>query len=130
MRTGTTLALVVVKGNCTFAYNLGDSKIYRFHDGRLLRVANDHTVAEDKVWMGLLTPRQAEKSSERHILTCDIGNRYYASPDFYGPFYDKKFLLCSDGLTEMLNYQEISAIINNSEIASETISDTVNKLKD
>ena len=127
VRSATTLALVVIKESNKFmAYNLGNSRIYRFENDRLLRITNDHTVAEDKVRMGLLTPKKAEQSSERHILTAYVGNRDYTSPDFYGPYNSSKIILCSDGLTDMLSYQEISTIVKNSESASET----VNKLVD
>ena len=104
---GTTLAMVVIKEDSFMAYNLGDSRIYRVEDGRLLRITEDHTVAEEKVRMGLLTFRQAMKSRERNILTRYIGMPYDEFPDDYGPFYSEKILLCSDGLTDMLSHHEI-----------------------
>ena len=117
--TGTTLAMVVIKEDSFIAYNLGYSRIYRKENGRLLRITDDHTVAEDKVRMGILTPKQAERSRERNILTRYVGMPYddfMSFPDAYGPYkFDGKILLCSDGLTDMLSYREISEIVSRSD---------------
>ena len=69
--------------------------------------------------MGILTPKQAERSRERNILTRYIGMPYddfMSFPDAYGPYkFDGKILLCSDGLTDMLSYREISEIVSRSD---------------
>ena len=119
VRTGTTLAMLVIQEDSFMAYNLGDSRIYRTERGRLLRVTDDHTIAEDKVRMGILTPKQAEKSPEHNILTRYVGmsdDGVMSLPDSYGPYkLDGKILMCSDGLTDMLSYNEIAGLINSSD---------------
>ena len=131
IRTGTTLALVVIKENFFTAYNLGDSRIYRVQNKRLIRVTDDHTVAEDKVRLGLLTPKQAEKTPEKNFLTKCIGifdNE--VTPDVNGPYdfnENEKILICSDGLTDMLSYNEIANIILSTNDISETVNNLVNK---
>lgn len=130
IRTGTTLALVVLKENFFTVYNLGDSRIYRLQNKRLIRVTDDHTVAEDKVRLGLLTPKKAELTYEKNILTKCIGifdNEI--TPDVNGPYDfndNQKILICSDGLTDMLSYNEISNII----LSTNDISENVNNLVD
>ena len=117
IRTGTTLALVVIKQDSFIACNLGDSRIYRISDGKLIRVTDDHTVAAEKMRMGLITPAKAEHSPERNILTRCLGiydDETEISPDFYGSFEinnNDGILICSDGLTDMLSYKEIAEII-------------------
>ncbi len=119
IRMGTTLALAVINEDSFTLYNIGDSRIYRFESEhqRLLRVTDDHSLAEDKVRMGIITPAQAEKDRDRHVLTRYLGiddEEFSFSPDVYGPFSfneNKKILLCSDGLTDMLSYGEISEIM-------------------
>ena len=131
-RMGTTLVMCVVIENYLCIYSLGDSRGYRIENNRLLRVTDDHTVAEDKARMGLITYAQSEKDRSRHILTRCLGiyeDNFTISPDVNGPYDLEKCtgaLLCSDGLTEMLNFQEISWIIKNSLSPSEA----VNKLVD
>lgn len=127
---GTTLALVVVNAASFTAYNLGDSRIYRAHAGGLVKITDDHTVAEDKLRFGILTPKQAEKSSERNILTRYMGishDIFSDTPDANGPYeFNERIMLCSDGLTDMLRHREILEIMNN----AENVSDAVNYLVD
>lgn len=132
IRMGTTLALAVVKDSFFSIYNLGDSRVYKTEKGRLVRVTDDHTLAEDKMRMGLITPKKAEESRERHILMRFLGmydDEIIISPDINGPFEinsKDRVLLCSDGLTEMLSYKNIADIMTN----AENVSDAVNNLVD
>ena len=118
IRMGTTLVMAVIGGESFTLYNLGDSRGFRVENGRLLLATDDHTVAAEKVRMGLLTPAQGEKSREKHMLT-----RFLGDNDEWGTMPDssQKFstdnntggLLCSDGLTDMLTFSEIAAIMKN-----------------
>ena len=131
IRMGTTLVLALVEEESFTIYNLGDSRGFRIEDGRLLRVTDDHTVAEDKMRMGLITPAQAEKSSERHILTRCLG--VYEDEFTLAPDSSRKFdtdtntggLLCSDGLTDMLTFPEISRIMKANPEPSEAVNNLV-----
>ncbi len=116
-RTGTTLALVVISKDLVHAYNIGDSRIYKMQNGKFSCISEDHTVAAQKIKLGLLTPEQAEHDRSRHILTRCLGVfdeemilTPYASPEFRA---DKtcRILLCSDGLTGMLPNEEIRNIM-------------------
>ncbi|MBQ7220137.1 MAG: serine/threonine-protein phosphatase [Synergistaceae bacterium] len=130
IRMGATLVMSVIGDNSFTIYNLGDSRGFRVEDGRLLRVTDDHTVAEDKMRMGLLTPAQADKSRERHILT-----RYLGDNDGFGvmPDASREFvfgantggLMCSDGLTDMLSFQEIAAIMKAAKSPAEAVNQLV-----
>ena len=87
---GATLALIVMQENSFTAYNLGDSRIYMTNNGELIRITDDHTVAEEKVRMGLMTPEKAKKSREWHILTRYLGtsnDEFTATPDVRGSYY-------------------------------------------
>ena len=131
LRTGTTLAMVVIQEDSFMAYNLGDSRIYRFERGMLLRVTDDHTIAEDKVRMGILTPKQADKSPEHNILTRYVGmsdDGVMSLPDSYGPYkLDGKILICSDGLTDMLSYNEIVGLSSRSDDSVDKLVETALK---
>lgn len=131
LRMGTTLALAVVRDDSFMIYNVGDSRIYRLENNRLVRVSNDHTLAEDKVRMGLITPAKAEKDRDRHVLTRYLGifdEEYALYPDSYGPFSfesNKRILLCSDGLTEMLDYNEMALIMNEAQNVAAAVNNLV-----
>ena len=131
IRMGSTLVTAVVGEEAFKIYSLGDSRCFRVNSGRLLLVTEDHTVAAEKVRMGLLTPAQGEKSPERHMLT-----RYFGDSDEWGvmPDISPVFsfeentggLLCSDGLTDMLDFREIAGIMKDCPEPA----DAVNRLVD
>ena len=126
IRTGTTLVLSVVGSYSFRIYNIGDSRGFRIEDGRLLRVTDDHTVAEEKMRAGIITAEQAEKSYERHMLTRFLGDDddYGVIPDASGKFSfetHKGGMLCSDGLTDMLSLPEISRIMRVAKDPSEAV---------
>ena len=117
VRLGTTIALVVISNEFVRAYNIGDSRIYKFQDGILLQLSEDHTVAEQKRKMGLLTDEQAKHDKSRHVLTRYLGifeDEMVLTPDIITPFKTSKgvkLLLCSDGLTDMLEDKYIEKIM-------------------
>ena len=119
LRMGTTLVMSVIGGASFSVYNLGDSRGFMVEKGRLVRVTDDHTVAEEKARMGFITYEQAETSRERHILTRCLGiydDEVTISPAVYGPFSFADHsggLMCSDGLTDMLAFKDIAAIMKN-----------------
>ncbi|MBQ6773972.1 MAG: serine/threonine-protein phosphatase [Synergistaceae bacterium] len=127
VRTGTTLALAVIDDDSFTAYNLGDSRIYRLCNNHLIRVTDDHTVAEDKVRLGMMTPAKAAKSRERHILTRCLGiydDALTLAPDINGPFDvsdNRAVLICSDGLTDMLTHKELNDIATSFKSPSEIV---------
>ena len=131
LRMGTTLVMARIDDEAFKLYNLGDSRGYRVEGGRLVRSTDDHTMAEDKVRMGLITPAKAEKDRDRHVLTRYLGvfdDEMTAAPDVNGPYYfdkNRKILLCSDGLTEMLDYSEIAAIMTKPCEVSETVNSLI-----
>ncbi len=128
VRTGATLALVVVNEGKFTAYNLGDSRIYTTEGHTLLKVTADHTLAEEKIMLGELTPAKALHSRYRNILTRYLGmfDDFNSPPDVYAPKDFGRILLCSDGLTDMMTHREISGIMS----SYDDVSDVVNALVD
>ena len=131
-RMGTTLALVVISDNSVMAYNIGDSRIYKFQDGVLSQISEDHTIARQKIKMGLLTPEQARNDKSKHILTRCLGifeDEMILTPEIIPPLIIKnelRLLLCSDGLTDMLTDQEIKNILSARQDSKNTVNALVN----
>ena len=126
IRMGTTLVMALAGAESFTFYNLGDSRGFRVENGRLLRVTDDHTIAEERARLGLITYAQAEKSRDRHILTHYLGDNdgFGAGPDVSKDFSFETHsggLLCSDGLTEMLSFAEISGIMKAAKSPSEAV---------
>ena len=116
-RMGSTLALVVIHDDYIRAYNIGDSRIYKLQNGILSQISEDHTIAAQKIKMGLLTQEEARHDRSRHILTRCLGifeDEMILTPNVISPLIiDKKLrlLLCSDGLTDMLSDEQIQNIL-------------------
>lgn len=117
IRLGTTLAVLHIKDNIAHAYNVGDSRIYLFRENKLKQISKDHTQTERLIRMNIITPEEAKNHPERHKLTQNLG--IFPEEMIIKPFEaDKieilesdKFLLCSDGITDMLSNDEIANIL-------------------
>jgi len=106
---GTTLAAIHVTPSLIIAANAGDSRIYMIRDGEIERLSRDHTIVSEQVEMGMMTPEEAETSPLKHVLTRNLGSSEDVEADVYEiePANHDRFVLCSDGLTDLVSDQEI-----------------------
>ncbi|MBE6853340.1 MAG: serine/threonine-protein phosphatase [Ruminococcus sp.] len=121
-RGGTTLTLACIRKNIIYMYYLGDSRIYMYRNGVLTRLTRDHTVAYRKVDSNVYTEEEAEKSPDRHKLTMFLGadesKAGEISAEFAGSYTltpGDRFLLCTDGLTDMCSTSEITETLDSGE---------------
>ena len=93
--------------------NLGDSRIYRITEGRLEQVSVDHSVVQELIDAGQITVEEAAVHPERHVITRALGSPEGIHPDFFllplGSV--ERLLLCSDGVTGMIEDKEIEEIL-------------------
>lgn len=115
-RMGTTLAVLYIKDNIAHAYNIGDSRIYLFRKNKLEQISKDHTQTERLIRMNIITPEEAKTHPERHKLTQHLG--IFPEEMIIEPFETEisvnvgdVFLLCSDGVTDVLCDEGISEIL-------------------
>lgn len=127
IRLGTTLAMAVIADGMVMAYNIGDSRIYRLSGGRLTLISEEHSLAAQKVKMGLLTEEQAARDKSRHTLTRCLGMfedemtvEAYAA-ELFRPEAGDRLLLCSDGLSDMISGEEIENMLNGGASADDFI---------
>jgi serine/threonine protein phosphatase PrpC len=114
---GTTVAGVAVAAHdgepYWLVFNVGDSRVYRLADGALEQVSVDHSVVQELVDAGRLSPQDAEHHPERHIITRAIGTGPAPSPDYWlipaGPA--DRMLVCTDGLTQELDDDAIRYLL-------------------
>jgi protein phosphatase len=111
---GTTLTLAYSLNDTLFVAHAGDSRCYLFRRGQLHQITRDHTLVEDMVRRGGLSPEDASKHRLRHVVTNAIGGD---SPDLEVELHKVQLepgdaiLLCSDGLTEMMPDRQIAEIL-------------------
>jgi PPM family protein phosphatase len=111
---GTTLTAVYVGEREIAIAHVGDSRAYRLREGELLRLTEDHSLVDELLRQGRLTPEEAIEHPQRSVITRALGpegtvevdTRSYAARD--GDVY----LLCSDGLTTMLAEQQLASILS------------------
>ena len=116
-RMGTTFAVLYIENNIAYIYNIGDSRVYLLRDSKLKQLSQDHTQIRRFLEMGILTAEKARTHPERHKLTQHLG--IFPEEMVIEPFVAKPvnikdgdiFLLCSDGLTDMLDDKEIEDIM-------------------
>jgi serine/threonine protein phosphatase PrpC len=96
--------------------NLGDSRIYRYSSGELIRVSVDHSLVQELVDAGEITEEEAAVHPERHIVTRALGGPDRAEPDYFVlPLGDaERILLCSDGVTGMLTDNDLAPLVGGS----------------
>jgi len=108
---GTTLVGIIIEGNLLAVINIGDSRLYRIRDNHIEQITEDHTVARAMESMGLLTTEEASSNPQKHILTSALGIGQLATikVDIFPVEIREKdlFLLCSDGLYDMLGDAEL-----------------------
>ncbi|MBH0203206.1 MAG: Stp1/IreP family PP2C-type Ser/Thr phosphatase [Nitrospira sp.] len=112
---GTTIVLLaIVSGPAPVAYlaHVGDSRAYRFRSGTLTPLTKDHTLIEKYLERGILTIETAKTHPERHVLTRALGVGSTVEPTVATlPLLPDDFiLLCTDGLTKMLEHEEIQTV--------------------
>jgi PPM family protein phosphatase len=110
---GTTLTAALVSDTEVSLGHVGDSRAYRFRDDELERLTQDHSLVEELMRMGKLSPEDAESDPRRSIITRALGPE--PDVDVETCTYPAKdgdvYLLCSDGLTGMLPEERVAEIL-------------------
>jgi protein phosphatase len=105
------------------AINVGDSRIYLIRDNNIEQISVDHTLAEDQVGAGAMTPEEADDSELKHVLSSVLGvdSEVQVHMDELSILAGDIFLMCTDGLTAVMKDEEILDTVMKEEIGPETI---------
>lgn len=111
---GTTLVVLVIDGDQAHLAHVGDSRAYLFRNGRLVRLTRDHTVVQQEIDAGRLTPELARLLPHKHILTQSVGFHGPVEPDTTtrAILPGDVFVLCSDGMTDPLDDDAIEKMMD------------------
>ena len=111
-RAGTTLALAAVLEDGVFCFNLGDSRIYGLQNTVFKQITNDHTLSAEQKRSGVITQDQAIGVKDGNKLTRCIGIGAMQNVESYPALFGEcRILICSDGLTDMVDTKEIENIM-------------------
>lgn len=124
---GTTFVAATVAGNHIYIANVGDSRLYLVNRD-IRQITRDHSLVEDMVRMGMIEKGEARTHYKKNVITKAIGvsEDKTATPDIFEIEIEKgdKLLLCSDGLTNMVEDYDIKKIVN----SSDSIENAVHRL--
>ncbi len=122
---GTTIVLALITPSYLLFGNLGDSSGFVFKNGKLEKITNDHTLVNLLVRSGELTEQEAKEHPNRNVLMKALGSPTTVEMDIFDVEPDVDgILLCSDGLTNMLDFEQIARVLNE----NSTPEDKVKKL--
>jgi serine/threonine protein phosphatase PrpC len=124
---GTTLVVLLIEDGVAHLGHVGDSRIYLFRHDHIHRLTRDHTVVQQEIDAGRLTPELARIVPHKNILTQSVGYHGPVDPDTSTrPVLDGDiFVLCTDGLTDVLEDEAIAEICRNA--ALDDLAETLTK---
>jgi protein phosphatase len=89
--------------------HIGDSRLYRLRDGQFSQVTRDHSLLQEQIDSGMITPEEAKHSQNKNLVTRALGIDPTVEPEIHD--YETRagdiYLLCSDGLSDMVPDEEI-----------------------
>lgn len=114
---GSTLTGMIYHDESLYVVHIGDSRLYRIRQGKMEQITVDHTRVQEMVNKNLITPEEAHFHPQRNIITRVVGRKKQFRPDVFSIEVDEKdiFLICSDGLYDMVPDEEIHRMIVQSE---------------
>lgn len=113
---GTTLCCILLRKDGLIYAHVGDSRIYRLRNKTLTQLTHDHSLLREMIDSGQLNEDQAEDFHYKNILTKAIGTEPYVDPaiDSDIVLIGDTLLMCTDGLTDMVDEKEIEKILSHS----------------
>jgi len=130
---GTTIVVTMFYDNRLTVAHVGDSRMYRLRDHEMEQITTDHTLLQELIDRGFYTPEEAAKSLNKNLVTRALGIEATVKIDISEEIVLPKdiYLLCSDGLTDMVDDRRIHMILeeNKSQIDL-TCTDLIQQAKD
>ncbi len=126
---GTTLVVGLFTNNKLLVGHIGDSRMYRMRGQALIRLTEDHSLLQEQIKSGLITEEQAKYSANKNLVTRALGIDPEVELELneFDVEVGDIYLLCSDGLTDLIEDTVISATLN---MLSSDLTETAQKLVD
>jgi len=130
---GSTVVVTFFDGEKVYFGHVGDSRLYRYRDGDLSQVTEDHSLVQELVSRGLMTKEEAIESSNKNLVTRALGIEESVVIDVSDESWQEGdiYLLCSDGLNDVLRDEQITGILSDKagdlEAAIDALIATVNE---
>lgn len=126
---GTTVTVLAATPQLVIAANVGDSRLYIIRNGQIEMLSKDHTVVAEQVEMGIMTSEEATVSPLKHVLTRNVGSAREVDAEVFEivPADNDRYVLCTDGLTDLVNDNEILQMVEAEDNPEALCRDFINK---
>ncbi|MFH1036265.1 MAG: Stp1/IreP family PP2C-type Ser/Thr phosphatase [Pseudomonadota bacterium] len=126
---GTTIVALAILGDQAVVANVGDSRCYRFRNGRLSQITEDHSLVAQQVREGVLSPQEAKTSPMRNLITKAAGAIPDVEPDLFNldPQPGDVFLMCSDGLHGPVEESQMAKVLSSRQSLPEQVRELVHR---
>jgi PPM family protein phosphatase len=118
---GTTVISLVVRDNHAFFAHVGDSRAYLVRGPLIQQVSEDHSLVNEQIKAGMITAEEAKHSRYKNIITRSVGFEEEVQVDVMGVVAEPGdvFLLCSDGLANMVEDRELHEVVQSTSVLAE-----------
>ncbi len=113
---GTTLVACTMQEDTLYVANIGDSRLYLLRDDDIMQITEDHSLVEEMVKQGNITESEARVHPQKNIITRAVGIDQAVQADFFEVeiYPDDIIMLCSDGLSNMIEDEDMEYIVKHS----------------
>lgn len=113
---GTTIVASTIVNNVLYAANVGDSRLYIVNENRIRQITKDHSLVEEMIRIGEIDRENAKHHPDKNVITRAVGAMDDLKIDFFEIPISKGdiILMCSDGLSNMVEDSQMVSILNNS----------------
>ncbi len=117
---GTTAVVVFLSAGTAHLAHVGDSRIYRLRSGKLRQMTDDHSLVNEQLRQGVITAEEAKRHQFKNVITRSIGIQEQLEVDTFALELQSgdRFLLCSDGLSNMLGEEDLRQTLAQGDLAS------------
>ncbi len=118
---GTTLVVALFRGPRLLVGHVGDSRAYRLRGGRLVQITRDHSLLQEQIDAGLISPEQAAFAAHKNLVTRAVGveDTVLLETHLHEVMPGDLYLLCSDGLSDMLDDATLAQMLKSHEVLAD-----------
>lgn len=118
---GTTLVVALFRGPRLLVGHVGDSRAYRLRGGRLVQITRDHSLLQEQIDAGLISPEQAAFAVHKNLVTRAVGveDTVLLETHLHEVMPGDLYLLCSDGLSDMLDDATLAQMLKSHEVLAD-----------
>lgn len=129
---GTTVVTTFIDDGTAYVANVGDSRAYAVRDDEIVQITTDHSVVSELVMRGTITKEEARLHPQKNIITRAVGTDKSVRTDIFEYNYSPGdvMIICSDGLSTMLDDNRILEIIKSKKTSEDTVNSLIAAAKD